>query len=194
MAAYSRLNLFHRIYLFGQRRQAWAKRHKNPAPRTLRHLQALRQGLPVQQWPESILCVGPRNSSELDLVQAGLGATYVFGVDLINPQADIRIKVGDIHSLPYNDNKFPMLWCSHVLEHARNPELAIREVTRVLRPGGTLFFAYPTGFLPNWHDLHDYGDPAQFLDRYFPGQILLYSHFFRSGASAEWSGLIQVQK
>jgi len=101
-----------------------------------------------------------------------------------------------MHALKFPDNSFGMIWASHALEHAREPTKVLSEIRRILKPGGWLFAAYPTDFTITWHDRHDYGYPVQLLTVYeglAPGRVL-YSHFTRAGESAEWSGLIEVQK
>lgn len=70
---------------------------------------------------------------------------------------DIRIAegvgvVGDAHAVPFRDATFEQILCSEVLEHLREPERAIAEMARVLRPGGSLLltvpFAYPVHEAP----------------------------------------------
>lgn len=46
---------------------------------------------------------------------------------------DIR---GDATRLPFRDATFDVVLCSHVLEHVRDDAQAMREMRRVLRPGG----------------------------------------------------------
>lgn len=41
----------------------------------------------------------------------------------------------DIESTPFEDKEFEFVYCSHVLEHARNPERACRELMRIAKRG-----------------------------------------------------------
>jgi uncharacterized protein YbaR (Trm112 family) len=42
---------------------------------------------------------------------------------------------GDIHNIPFVDNAFRFVSCSHILEHLDKPEAAIDELTRVAQQG-----------------------------------------------------------
>lgn len=47
-----------------------------------------------------------------------------------------QFTVGDAESLPYPDNTFDLVLCNSVLHWFRNRNAAVREIARVLRPGG----------------------------------------------------------
>jgi len=49
----------------------------------------------------------------------------------------------DIQSIPYPDNSFDLVFASHVLEYVKNDRQAIKEIKRVLRPGGVAFLPVP---------------------------------------------------
>ena len=53
----------------------------------------------------------------------------------------IKIIDGDVTSLPFTDNTFDMVTTSLMLHHVKNTDLALNEMVRVLRPGGTLVIA-----------------------------------------------------
>lgn len=50
----------------------------------------------------------------------------------------MRIQVQDLRSLPYDDNAFGMVMAAHTIEHLPQPQVGIREMVRVLRPGAPL--------------------------------------------------------
>jgi SAM-dependent methyltransferase len=63
--------------------------------------------------------------------------------------------VGDVHALPFADNSYDFILCTEVLEHLHAPHVAISEMDRVLRSGGTLVLT--TRFVFPIHDApHDY--------------------------------------
>ncbi|MEP3656101.1 MAG: methyltransferase domain-containing protein [Litorimonas sp.] len=45
---------------------------------------------------------------------------------------------GDIRQLPYPNNCFDIVLAAHVIEHISDPQIALAEMVRVLKPGGTL--------------------------------------------------------
>jgi len=49
----------------------------------------------------------------------------------------------DIQNIPYSDNSFDLVFASHVLEYVENDRQAIKEIKRVLRPGGLAFLPVP---------------------------------------------------
>ena len=49
----------------------------------------------------------------------------------------------DATSIPFADNQFDVILCSHVLEHIEQDTMAIKELYRVLKPGGWAFLAVP---------------------------------------------------
>lgn len=50
---------------------------------------------------------------------------------------------GDIEAMPFADASFGTVICTEVLEHVPYPDQALREIGRVLRPGGTLIGSVP---------------------------------------------------
>jgi ubiquinone/menaquinone biosynthesis C-methylase UbiE len=50
---------------------------------------------------------------------------------------------GSAYSLPFNDNSFDLVVCSEVLEHLHEYKDAIKEISRVLRPGGQFLASVP---------------------------------------------------
>jgi SAM-dependent methyltransferase len=48
-----------------------------------------------------------------------------------------------LHQIPRPDNYFDAVLCIAVLEHVINPDAVMKELTRVLKPGGTLVASVP---------------------------------------------------
>jgi ubiquinone/menaquinone biosynthesis C-methylase UbiE len=49
----------------------------------------------------------------------------------------------DATNLPFEDNEFDLVVSSECIEHSPNPELALKEMCRVLSPGGVLILTTP---------------------------------------------------
>ncbi len=49
----------------------------------------------------------------------------------------------DIHEMPFEDNHFDVVLCNHVLEHVADDIKAMREIHRVLKPGGWALMQVP---------------------------------------------------
>ena len=60
--------------------------------------------------------------------------------DLRSPLADVQ---ADICNLPFSDQQFDWVVCNHVLEHIPNDKIAMQEIYRVLKPGGTAILQVP---------------------------------------------------
>ena len=58
-------------------------------------------------------------------------------------KASLHRLLSDVERLPFEDAVFDKALCSHLLEHVLDDRAVIREVHRVLRPGGTAVFAIP---------------------------------------------------
>ena len=60
--------------------------------------------------------------------------------DLNSPLADVK---ADICNLPFEDNKFDVILCNHVLEHIPDDTKAMSELYRILKPRGWGIFQIP---------------------------------------------------
>jgi SAM-dependent methyltransferase len=78
---------------------------------------------------------------ELDRVAAVAAAMDEAGE--IPAGASIRSAAGDATSMPFSDGAFDVVIASEVMEHIPADQLAMREVARVLRPGGTAAVTVP---------------------------------------------------
>lgn len=66
---------------------------------------------------------------------------------------------GDVFRLPFPENTFDRVLCAEVMEHVHDYAQALRELARVLRPGGTMAVTIPTA--PTEHVY------LRFSDEYF---------------------------
>jgi len=49
---------------------------------------------------------------------------------------NVEVKVGDVEELPYENNTFDVITCSHSFHHYPNKSQALKEMHRVLKPDG----------------------------------------------------------
>lgn len=97
----------------------------------------------------AVLDTGTSTGSNLRLCSE-LGFSAVEGLDL-SPEA-IRfcrdkglgtVRQGDICAMPFADGHFDLVLATDVIEHVDDDLLALREIVRVLRPGGRTLITVP---------------------------------------------------
>jgi glycosyltransferase involved in cell wall biosynthesis/SAM-dependent methyltransferase len=69
-----------------------------------------------------------------------------------NERAPAHLSSVDIHRLPFADASFDKILMSEVLEHLADDRVAMREIYRVLKPGGILALSVPHANYPFWWD------------------------------------------
>lgn len=79
------------------------------------------------------------------------------------------LRPGRAEALPYPDSSFDFINLCEVIEHVGNPHEALREVARVLSPGGKAYISVPNRL--GWYDPHFHLPfvnwlPRAFADRY----------------------------
>lgn len=60
----------------------------------------------------------------------------------------IPIIIYDGNKLPFKDDTFDIVNCVEVIEHAKNPDLLLSEIKRVLKPDGILHITSPNKYWP----------------------------------------------
>jgi demethylmenaquinone methyltransferase / 2-methoxy-6-polyprenyl-1,4-benzoquinol methylase len=70
---------------------------------------------------------------------------------------EVRLVAGDAESVPFPDGAFAAVTFAYPLRYVADPGAALRELARVIRPGGTLAgleFGIPRGFWRPWWELY----------------------------------------
>lgn len=102
------------------------------------------------------LRVDPTRNNRLDEKHAWL-KPYVGKVNykVLDKVADYHPDiVGNVHKLPLADNSVDAVICIALLEHVEEPQIAMKEIYRVLKLGGYCFIYVP--FLYYYHPLPGY--------------------------------------
>lgn len=73
------------------------------------------------------------------LFKAQKNLEYTTG-DYNSPIADIHF---DLHNAPFKDNTFDVIFCNHVLEHVEDSHQCMKELYRIMKPGGWGIFQVP---------------------------------------------------
>lgn len=95
--------------------------------------------------PASTLDVGCGDGLLLGRL-AGRGLDGLHGIDVHDDPADPRwsYRAGDVTAgLPYADGSFACVVAGEILEHVPDPDGLLREIRRVLEPGGMLVISTP---------------------------------------------------
>lgn len=71
-----------------------------------------------------------------------MNLNYTTG-DLVSPIADLHF---DLHDIPLEDNTYEVIFCNHVLEHVDDDAQCMRELQRIMKPGGWGIFQVPIDY------------------------------------------------
>lgn len=71
--------------------------------------------------------------------EAQHGEKYITA-DIESPLAKVKL---DVHDMPFEDSSYDVAFCNHVMEHVDNDIKAMKEIRRVLRPGGWAIIQIP---------------------------------------------------
>lgn len=99
------------------------------------------------QPANNLLVVGCGTGLEAAILSKILGVP-VTGTDLEDnfdqlTSHNVFLEVGDAENMKYEDASFCFVYSYHALEHMSNPAKALREMSRVLKPGGGFCIGTP---------------------------------------------------
>ncbi len=108
--------------------------------------------------------VGEARAGGFDAVGVDVSAYALSRASIDTPDASGRLTRGCIETLPFADETFDVVSAFDVLEHLVDPQRALPEIRRVLRPGGALVGATPD---PVFFDGHEETHFSEFPPSYW---------------------------
>ena len=92
--------------------------------------------------------VAPGEVVGIDIEPAQVGRAGVVAVE--RGVSNIRFETASVYELPYPDASFDAVFAQTLMEHLREPLRALREMKRVLSPGGVVGIADDDGATALW--------------------------------------------
>lgn len=129
---------------------------------------AVREALRITPGMKVLDIAAGTGTSSVSYAEAGADVVALdFSIGMVTvgkerqPQMDFI--AGDATALPFDDNTFDAVTISYGLRNVNDPDLAMREMLRVVRPGGTLVICeFST---PSWK-------PFRSLYNYYLGTVM----------------------
>ncbi len=98
----------------------------------------LKEKTPFFKKPQPVLHIAPE-ACFIPRFGKMHGDLYITA-DIESPLAKVKM---DIHKMPFDENTFDVVLCNHVLEHVTDDIRAMKEIARVLKPGGFAILQVP---------------------------------------------------
>jgi ubiquinone/menaquinone biosynthesis C-methylase UbiE len=153
----------------GERHTQWSNVDGGPVDASARYLETMMRVLAAQKQQStellrlrpgmSVIEIGCGNGRDAEALAKLVGPTgRVVGIDasqeLVAQATErtaslglpLRYQVDDAHALAFPDNTFDAARVDRVLQHLNDPAQAVREMARVVRPGGRI-----AAIEPDWH-------------------------------------------
>lgn len=105
---------------------------------------------PLLQSGMRLLDIGCGDGMFLTSLQSLASDLELHGVDYSadrlaqTKSKDLHLKQCDLHDgIPFDADAFDLIYCGEVIEHLWDPDALVKEMARVLRPGGSLVLTTP---------------------------------------------------
>lgn len=128
----------------------------------------------------------------LDLsIESLQNATTAINQDTGRLHKSPRFLVANAESLPFPDDYFDCIYSGGVLHHTPNIRLALREVLRVLKPGGDLFITLYRTLSPKIFTAHFIRSATNAIEFIIKKPHFFINKFGNIGAESFWGTMIQ---
>lgn len=102
---------------------------------------------------KSLLNVGDYEDTFLDfLKKQDWNKMELTTIDLAPRESKHRLLQGNFESYDFGDEKFDIIWMSHVMEHYKSPKDVLLKIKTLLNPGGIFFNAMPDTHHIDWNN------------------------------------------
>lgn len=109
----------------------------------------------IEKKPKKILDIGCASGWFLSQIAKKYYQADCFGIDIYKNAIiygkkhyrNLNLKHGDAHKLPYKNKSFDLVICTEVLEHVERPDIVLKEIRRILKPGGISLIEMDSGNL-----------------------------------------------
>ena len=99
------------------------------------------------KFPVNHLDIGSGNGDLIELMrsQFEINSSACDYTDSLMKLADVKVTVANLNNdgLPYADQSFDLVTCTEVIEHLEHYRYTLREIYRILKPGGVFVLTTP---------------------------------------------------
>jgi SAM-dependent methyltransferase len=108
----------------------------------------LRDWIPLKGWILDAGCGDGRYLARFRQVITGNSPVHVVGIDISETPARFYddVIVADVSATPFPAEMFDSIYCNAVLSCVSDQGKALEEFCRLLKPGGRVFFSFPTQY------------------------------------------------
>lgn len=154
-----------------------------------------------------VLDVGCGKGVQIHQLKKDIHNINICAVDIINetlqciPKEDAETKLGSLTNIPYANDTFDVTYTCEALEHAVDIPNAVKELTRVTKPGGTIIIidkykeALSVYLIEKWEQFFDESKLQDMLELYCDEVEIVHGigHSEKEAYMSAWIGVKKVK-